>query len=314
MLVGSFVCYYATRIEYLILGRFIQGIGSGAGASLWRSVFRDAFEGDLLARYGSYLSIVIVLIIPIAPTLGGYLQETFGWRSVFQFLILYSLIALILVCFLYGETNKHRHPERLSLIFYKKAFYELLSSRVFMGCALCTFLCFGATFSWFTIGPILLIDKIGLSPVEFGWICSLGGGIAMALGGYVNGKLVVSLGSHTMLRLGLSLMILGGVIMMILYYIAPMKVLSIVVPFILFTFGVTFIWPNVFAKAFTPFGHIAGYAGALYSFFQIGGGAVMGSLAAFLPDENQIPLAGLFIFCPVLAWIILEHGVHPRKT
>ncbi len=43
-------------------------------------------------------------------------------------------------------------------------------------------------------------------------------------------------------------------------------------------FGGTLIWPNSFAGAFAPFGKIAGYAGALYSFMQLGGGAGLGWL------------------------------------
>jgi hypothetical protein len=35
---------------------------------------------------------------------------------------------------------------------------------------------------------------------------------------------------------------------------------------ILFYFGVSFIGPSAFAGAFGPFGKMAGYAGALYSY------------------------------------------------
>ena len=86
--VGSLVCLYASTIETLLVGRFIQGIGAGAGASLWRSIFRDSFRGDQLAKYGSYLSIFMIFIVPASPTLGGYLEEWFGWHSCFYFRLL----------------------------------------------------------------------------------------------------------------------------------------------------------------------------------------------------------------------------------
>ena len=59
---------------------------------------------------------------------------------------------------------------------------------------------------------------------------------------------------------------------------------------------------SAFSMAFTPFGEIAGYAGALYGSMQIGGAAALGSLVSFLPDQNQLPLAIVFIVAPSLAW------------
>jgi DHA1 family bicyclomycin/chloramphenicol resistance-like MFS transporter/DHA1 family 2-module integral membrane pump EmrD-like MFS transporter len=54
MISGSFICFYTTNITTLLLGRFIQGLGAGAGASLWRAIFRDSFNGAELAKYGGY--------------------------------------------------------------------------------------------------------------------------------------------------------------------------------------------------------------------------------------------------------------------
>ena len=306
LLIGSITCLYASTIETLLAGRFIQGIGAGAGASLWRSIFRDSFQGDQLAKYGSYLSIFMVFIVPVSPTLGGYLEEWFGWRSCFYFLMGYSLLSLGAVLVFFKESNKHLHKERLRMIFFKDAVGQLLNSRVFMGYSFCVFLCYGAIFSWFTIGPVLLIEGCGISPVEFGWICSLGGGLSMALGGIINGKFVTRYGTNFMLRFGWSLMTLSGIAMMTFSLIYGMNTFIVSAPFILFIFGSTFIWTNAFAGAFTPFGNIAGYAGAMYSFIQIGGAAILGSIAAFLPDENQMPLAIIFMFCPALAWLLFE--------
>lgn len=68
----------------------------------------------------------------------------------------------------------------------------------------------------------------------------------------------------------------------------------------------------VFAKsAHTFFGHIAGYAGALYGAMQIAGGAVIGTLVAHLPHANQVPFAWITIVCPLLAWALYHFYVKP---
>lgn len=314
VITGSSICFYASSIQTLIFGRFVQGLGAGAGASLWRSIFRDSFEGAQLAKYGGYLSILVAFIVPAAPTLGGYLQTYFGWRSSFLFLILYALIDLLVIIFLFKETNIHYHKEKLSITFFTHACRQLLSSRIFMGYTLCTFISYGAFFSWFTTSPVLLIKLVGISPIEFGWITLLGGGGTMLLAGFANGKMVVKYGTHFMLRMGWAFMFMAGSLMMVLKFIYGINAVVIVVPMILFYFGSTLIWPSIFAGAFAPFGKIAGYPGSLYSFFQLGGGAAISAIVSYLPETNQIPLASIFMICSVLPWIIFEIIVCNKTT
>lgn len=310
MCIGSLVCLWAQTIEMVIVGRLIQGCGAGACAALWRSVFRDVYSGAELAKYGSYLVIFIMFIIPAAPALGGYFQEYFGWRANFVFMSVYSILAIIAIIFWFKETSIHHHPERLKHSYIIRTFHSLLTSRIFMGVTFATFLSYGALFCWFTVGPILLIHEVGLTPVEFGWLSALGGGSAYALAGILNGKFVTRLGMPFMMRIGFSIMIFSGVLLVVFYYLFGMNAWTIAIPGILFYFGSTFIWPNAFATAFTPFGKIAGYAGALYGFMQISGGAVISWIVSLLP-YNPIVLGLTFMACSFFSWIVYEFS---KKT
>jgi len=306
MLMGSILCSLATSIDMLITGRLIQGFGAGACAALWRSIFRDVFVGDDLAKYGSYLVIFIMFIVPAAPALGGYLQEYFGWRASFIFMTAYTLLALVLIIYGLTETNSYQDHKKLTVSFITQHYWIMLSSPIFMGITFCAFLGYGAFFSWFTVGPVLLIHQLGLSPVVFGWITCLGGGGAYALAGWLNGRFVKKFGMHKMLRVGFFIMLLSGIFMWLGYRYFGVNLYSIVIPVILFYFGTTLLWPNAYAIAFTPFGHIAGYAGALYGFMQLCGGAVISSLVSYLPSDNQRPLALIIIITSMMGWIVFE--------
>lgn len=311
--IGSVLSFLAPSITVLTVGRFIQGFGAGAGATLWRTIFRDKYSGAMLAKYGAYLSICTTFVVPAAPTLGGYLQEYFQWRASFFFLILYSVLTLGVVFFFYEETNKEYHPEKLRLSYFRKSMKELLSSPIFMTYAFCAFLNYGAFFSWFVSGPVLLIDGVGMSPIDFGWITFWGGGGAMALASYVNSLLVVRLGIPIILRLGWAITLVAGLLMMGFKLMYGLTSLGIIVPIILFYFGISLTWSNIFAGAFTHFGHIAGYAGALYSFIQISGAAAMGGFLSYLPDTDQTPLALIYIFCSIIAWLLFETITAPEE-
>lgn len=110
---GSLVSILATRIEFLVFGRLVQGFGAGACSSLWRSIFRDVYRGDDLAKYGAWLSVIITIFVPAVPVLGGYFQHYIGWQASFGFLIFYSLMVLLLIVYVFKETSQHHHPQRL---------------------------------------------------------------------------------------------------------------------------------------------------------------------------------------------------------
>ncbi len=79
---GSLFCAIAPNIESLILFRAIQGIGAGSFLPVATSIAAREFPGSRQQAIGLFTSIFPIGQI-IGPNLGGWLVETFGWRSVF---------------------------------------------------------------------------------------------------------------------------------------------------------------------------------------------------------------------------------------
>ena len=96
-------------------------------------------------------------------------------------------------------------------------------------------------------------------------------------------------------------------------YLAGLNVLALMIPVLLLFFGVTFIWPNLFARAFTPYGDIAGYAGSLYGFMQVIGGALVSAVITMLPTNDQGVFAITIIICSGLAWLMYEQVASINK-
>ena len=310
MFSGSIMAFFAPSIGVLILSRFIQGLGAGSCQGLVRAIFRDVFSGDELAKYGSYLMISIVFVVPAAPTIGAYLQHFFGWRSIFIFMSLYVLITIAVLIGFFKETSQHHHLERLKPGFIIKSYGQILKSRIFIGITACSFLTYGAFFAWFTASPVLLIHNLKMTPVTYGWINFIGGGLAYGLSGLLNGRLVTKFGAANMMRFGWALMLIAGLFMLLGHLFIGMRAWVIFVPAILFFIGSTFIYPNASAIAMTPFGKVAGYAAALYGFMQVAGAAFFGALVSHLPNTNQLPLAVAFILAAILCLLIYEGMVH----
>ncbi|KXI26737.1 MFS transporter [Paraglaciecola hydrolytica] len=102
--VASFMCAVASSIEWVLFWRFVQGAAGamifGVGVAILTSVTSNKKRGVALG-----ISAACVYIgMSIAPAIGGWLTEIWGWRAVFYSqvpLVLCLLLAIKL--FLHGE-------------------------------------------------------------------------------------------------------------------------------------------------------------------------------------------------------------------
>jgi DHA2 family multidrug resistance protein len=81
---GSVMCGLAPNLPILVFARVLQALGGGAitptGMAMIAEVFPPAERGRALGIWG-----VGVIVGPaLGPTLGGYLTDAFGWRSIFN--------------------------------------------------------------------------------------------------------------------------------------------------------------------------------------------------------------------------------------
>lgn len=301
MLAGSIFCFYAQNIEMLIWGRLIQGVGAAGPAALWRAIFRDTYSGDDLAKYSSYAVLVVILIIPVAPIIGGFFDEYIDWRANFVFLMGYIAIGILGIFYFVPETNKSISRSNLKFSYVIRQYVQTLTDFQFLGPALAVFFVYGAFFSIMVISPVLFVDVLGVSPSHFGLLIGIGGGVVVAFAGIINGRLVKKHGARKMLLFGLSLAIVASIFIIILFFINGVGIYSIIIPILIMDFGIMFVFPNAFALAMENFSKNAGYAGALYSFLQILGGGILGVSLSNFADENQLILGIITTLCLIFS-------------
>ena len=304
---GSFVCVFSISIWDLLAGRVFQGFGVGACAVLWRSIFRDKYEGDELAEEVSYLAPIALSAIILAPFLGGVIQTALGWRANFAFLLFHIIFVTSAVFFWFEETKQVTDKKDLKahLSFVRNGYKELLSSRVFMGYSFCCFLGFGAFFVWTVSAPVLLLQKMGVTPFELGKIM-LFAGLPMGAGGVLNGKIVKRFGSKMILRVSWLVMSLACLFIWLTpYYFTPSPWL-LAAPIFVFTFLSGFVWPNLFSCAFQSFGHISGIAASLYGLLQLLGGAFFSSVLSIVQEESQIIMGAIMFGCMIGSILVYE--------
>ncbi len=301
---ASILCQLTTSIDWFLVGRILQGIGVGASAALFRSILRDVYSGNKLAKVGSFLSISRVVLLACAPLIGGYLLHFFGWRSCFIFLEIYAGICLLATVWILPETNRYQHLHKSNIISVAKNTWTVLKNPIFVGYSFCNLAAFGGIAAWLTSLPFILQEVVGLSPVEFGWVAALAG-LFFIIGGLINAILVERFGLSIMLKVGLAIMFIAGAIMLAFGLDGKINVVVIMVPVIIYIIGSSMVFSNSYAGAFHPFPKIAGTAGAVFGFLQILGGAIGSMLMSYAKAYNQIPLSIVLLGTSLMAFLVV---------
>ena len=77
-LVGAIASALASSIEVMLIGRFVQGIGSAPAIVLSRAIVRDISSGKAAARLMSLMTMIFTVAPVIAPSIGALLVAQWG--------------------------------------------------------------------------------------------------------------------------------------------------------------------------------------------------------------------------------------------
>jgi len=301
-LAATIGCYSSGSIYQLMGFRFLQGFGTGAVLIATRAMLADLFTGKDLARQINYITMILPLVLSFAPIIGGYLQEGFGWRSVFLFLVCYNILVLLKGCFL-NESVKMK--SELSLKNVLEKYLELFRHKSFLLFGMGLFLPTIGMFSYLTASPFIFQDVIGLSPSEYGRLAFFIGLVIMFTS-FLNSKLLHYYSINTLIRLGSILMICAGILLLTFHMVGILNTWSYLIPTLIYFSCMPFSNSNSVSKAMSQIDHHFGSANALLSTFQFLAGAMASLIFSLIPQVNAFPLAICYLATGVLAFISLH--------
>jgi DHA1 family bicyclomycin/chloramphenicol resistance-like MFS transporter len=277
-LVGSLLSAFAPSVEVLIAGRLIQGVGAAAGMTVARAIVRDQFVGNQAASIMNLMGMMLAIGPGLSPTIGSIALGMFGWQSIFIIMVAFSIAACLIVIFAMEETTiPDRTRARPGPIL--AGYAEILTDIRFVSGSLVISGAVGILYTLASILPFVLIDRVGLTPLQYGI------GMLMQSGGYFVGSIVVRrLLKHTaaisLMGPGLGLIGIGSVALVLSVHFLPLSFLSVMLPIGVCAFGIAFVTPYMMTAAIAPFPHIAGSAAAMMGFAQMGSGLVGGLICA----------------------------------
>lgn len=285
--VTSIGCALSPSIHWLWLFRALQGIASGAGIVVGRAVVRDVYEGHHGQRAMANVTMIFTVAPAIAPVLGGWLHEWFGWRSIFYFLALFSSGIWIWSAFALPETL---HPERrhpLHPRFLLDSYVRTLTSTRFLAAAFAASLNFCAIFLYITSAPVFLMRHLHLHETQFYWLF-IPVPTGMLLGAALSGRLAGRITPRHTVILGYGGM-LAAVIANVGFHAAfPAQLPWSVAPLFLYTIGMTLAMPSLVLFGLDIFPAQKGLAASCQAFLMTGLNAVVAGI--FSPFASSSPL------------------------
>ena len=307
---GGALCAASPSLGMLVLGRLVQGLGGCVGRVMGPAIVRDSFSAQAGAQTLSHITQVVALAPLIAPTIGGFLLTFAGWRAIFVLLALCGIGLLIVTATKFAESSRFRDAQATQLPMLLRNYGRFLSHRTCLGYLLVNCCVFAGLFSYISGSSFVFIDAFGVSSQVYGLIFGATA-FALTIGAALNGRLVRRHKPQRILKLGLVVVLAGGVALLLWAKLAP-SILGVTLPMMVFVFGMGLVMPNATAAAMEPMPRMAGLASSLLGSSQMAVGSLVGVLVNRFYDKTPTAMAtgiGAAAIAAILVYLLMIRGL-----
>lgn len=300
--VGSSLCAIAPSLEWLLVARFVQGVGAAACMVLPRTIVRDVHPRDKAASVIGYMTTAMMIAPLFGPAIGGWITTHGDWRMMYTGLaILGALVALLAVV----AQRETRVPVSAAVLNTRSTSLfagarSLFKEPAFVATVVLFAGSVGTYFTFLAGAPGVAMQSLGMAPSEYGrWFALVG--VGYLTGNLVAGHFSSRVGSLGMIRLGLLPLSAGLILFWLLHGVSHPVALFLPMQLCAFSNGMSL--PNLLSTIMSVKPSHAGTASGLAGTVQMGVGVVLTLLIGQLLPFGDIWLVTLMSFCGAMAAI-----------
>lgn len=286
---GAIGCLLATDFTGFLLFRVIQAIGCGSFV-LSQALVQDLFQGQERDRLRILLVTVSGVFITVSPLLGSMLQKTLDWPGSF-----YLFIGLAIVVFLktwhLPEGQRAKVESRQGIF---RAYRKVYTNAEFNCYWLIAAITFACHFSFIVVSPLIFMDQLHMSAYQFS-LALLLYGAAYITGGVTARLLSGCITANMQIIVGLGLILLSGPVMLLLSGMHGLSALTVLIPMIICTAGITISRPIATSKAMDVFVDNSGTSASAGNTLVFICGGVISALVNLSGADLQFTLAFTFV-------------------
>ncbi len=303
-IIASFICVSAQSLEMMLLGRLLQGIGLSAPRTISISIIRDAYSGDYMARIMSFVTVIFLLVPIIAPALGKFILDVYGWKAIFYIQLIFVVLVSIWFYIRQPETLLPEDRKSFTPKHFISSTKELITYKDTIGYTIISGFITGSFMVYLSTSQQIFQKQYGLVD-EFPFIFA---GLAISVGAatFLNGSLVLKFGMKKLVSLALYMFFFVSLGYILLFSSGENpSILILLFFFSLQFFAIGFLFGNVRALAMQPVGHIAGMGAALTGFLSTLMAVPISIYIGRAVTTSALPLFVGFLICSVFSILVL---------
>ena len=272
----TLIACVANNLQLLLIARLAQGVVVSAGSVVSRSIVRDRYSGETMARVSSTILIVFMLVPVLAPSVGQLLLTVASWRGIFVFLALYSTAVACWVALRLPETLPPERRRPISAAHLGDACVFVLSEPTSILYTLAMTAMFGSLLAFVSTLPQIFAGAFHAPQLMAGTFAACAG--TMGLASFANSRLVERLGMHLISHVALIAFIAITAAHTVVAWSGheTLATFTVLQALTLACFGLA--TSNFGAIAMQPMGAMAGSAASLQGVVSTIGGAALASL------------------------------------
>ncbi|RYZ47360.1 MAG: MFS transporter, partial [Sphingobacteriales bacterium] len=243
----------------------------------------------------------------IAPTVGGYVTDSFGWQTIFVILGIMGICLLMAVRFILPVSYQADPGYSLKPAPIIRNFMLVLSERQFLTYALAGATAFAGLFVYVSGSPQVFMEIYRLDGKMFGWIFA-GLSVGFIGAGQISTLLLKKFSSQQIVYTSLLCQAISAVIFLGLSVNHLMDMYATIFFIFIFLFCLGLVIPNTSALALAPFETNAGSASSLLGVFQMTIGAMASTGISLFHARTTTPMILIMTIASLTALIILMIG------
>lgn len=300
-LFGTVLCTLSTSISSFLIGRIIEGFGFGVAPVVGLAIIQSMYPNDKSTRIISTVGGIIALAPMIAPSIGGQIERTLGWRG--NFYCILFMVTLLVICFrkLPEEKNKIKPKKMDKNVF--QIYANMISNKIFTSWIyIFAFLACGQ-WCFITIIPFFYKDELGLTAPTIGSLMTFSS-MFFITGTFSVNKILRYISVDMLIKLGTKISILGGIGLLLLHFFNYYSSILISLNFGIYLLGASLLWGSSSSKALQCFKESLGSASAVRSLLLISFFSLGGYLGTVISSKNLLFVSILLIICSITSAFI----------
>jgi len=283
-------CALATTFSQLLFWRMVQGLSAGAGIIVGRAIIRDSQQGHEAQRLMSLVTMIFGIAPAIAPVIGGWLQESAGWRSIFWFLAVYGSATLAVTWMRLPETHPVAARQPLRVMPLLQNYLRLGRNPLLVLLCLVVAFNFSGFFLYIVSAPAVIYNLLGLTATDFPWLFVPGIGGVM-FGAFLSGRLADKISPQRTVAAGFFAMGCAAAFNIFYSQFFPPALPWTVLPVMIYSAGMALAMPSVTVLVLDLYPQLRGTVSSLQGFAHSLFSGITAGLISPLVSGSALTLA-----------------------